>query len=84
MLGLANGFFSNMHFYISNIVFQGWMQEKRILGNGIVFCGVPLGGLIFSPFWTALFESYTWRGAALVQERIANRNPSRLLSGHFP
>lgn len=73
-LGLVSSFFFNMHFYTSNIVFQGWMNDKRIFGNGVVFCGVPLGGLILSPFWTFLFDKFTWRGACIVQAGMAAQN----------
>ena len=62
IMGLINSFFFNMHFYASNIVFQGWMNKKRIFGNGVVFCGVPLGGLILAPFWTHLFTLFNWKG----------------------
>jgi len=56
------------------IVFQGWMIDKRIFGNGVVFCGVPLGGLILSPFWTYLFGDFTWRGTCILQAGIALQN----------
>jgi MFS family permease len=47
------------------------MNEKRIFGNGVVFAGVPIGGLLFSPFWTFLFDKFSWKGACLVQAGIS-------------
>ena len=47
------------------------MNKKRVFGNGIVYCGVPLGGFILNPLWTYLFETYTWRSTCLIQAGIS-------------
>lgn len=49
LLGLCLSYFQNMFFYASNVVFQSWMDKKRVFGNATVFCGVPLGAMILSP-----------------------------------
>ena len=45
ILGLLLSFFENMFFYCANVVFQSWMEKKRVFGNATVFCGVPLGAM---------------------------------------
>jgi len=47
------------------------MNEKRVFGNGIVYCGVPLGGFILNPLWTYLFENYSWKSTCLIQAGIS-------------
>jgi len=71
LLGIVGGFFFNNFVYTSNIVFQGWMNEKRVFGNGIVYCGVPLGGFILNPLWTYLFENFSWKSTCLIQAGIS-------------
>jgi len=67
-LGFFLSYFANMFFFCSNLVFQSWMNKKRVFGNSTVFCGVPAGALILSPFWAYLIEEYSWRGTCLIQE----------------
>ena len=50
-LGLSLPYFANMFFFCSNVVFQSWMDKKRVFGNATVFCGIPAGTLILGPFW---------------------------------
>ena len=47
------------------------MNKKRVFGNGIVYCGVPLGGFILNPLWTYLFENYSWKSTCLIQAGIS-------------
>ena len=47
------------------------MNKKRVFGNGIVYCGVPLGGFILNPLWTYLFEAYSWKSTCLIQAGIS-------------
>ena len=70
-MGLFLSYFVNMFFFCSNIVFQSWMNKKRVFGNSTVFCGVPAGALILSPFFAYLIDEYTWRGTCMIQERYS-------------
>ena len=67
LLGFFLSYFQNMFFYCSNVVFQSWMDKKRVFGNATVFCGVPLGAMVLSPLWVMLIEKFSWRGCCLIQ-----------------
>ena len=73
ILGFLHSYFMNSFFFCSNVVYQSWMDKKRVFGNATVFCGIPLGAMILSPLWAFLNESFSWRGTCLIQAGLSGR-----------
>jgi len=71
ILGFIHSYFMNSFFFCSNVVYQSWMDKKRVFGNATVFCGIPLGAMILSPLWAYLNELFSWRGTCFIQAGLS-------------
>ena len=57
--------------YLPAIVTVGYyFEERRAFATGLAVCGSGLGAFIFNPFSKYLIDTYTWRGAILIEAGI--------------
>ena len=57
--------------YLPAIVTVGYyFEERRAFATGLAVCGSGLGAFIFNPFSKYLIDTYSWRGAILIEAGI--------------